>query len=143
MTDPAPSRPGSLHHVELWVPDLTRARAEWGWLLAQLGYEPFQDWDAGCSWRLGGTYLVVEQSPALTARRHDRLRPGLNHLAFHAGSRDAVNTLAATGPGHGWTLLFPDRHPFAGGPDHYAAYLASTDGFEVELVVGLPNRSRG
>ena len=38
---------GDLHHVELWVPDLARARAEWGWLLGQLGYEPFQDWDAG------------------------------------------------------------------------------------------------
>ena len=35
---------------------------------------------------------------------------------------------------HGWTLLFPGSHPYAGGPDHYAAYLASTDGFEVELV---------
>jgi len=31
--------PGGLHHVELWVPDLTRARQEWGWLLGELGYE--------------------------------------------------------------------------------------------------------
>jgi hypothetical protein len=42
--------------------------------------------------------------------------------------------LAAEGPALGWTLQFPDRHPHAGGPDHYAAYLANTDGFEVELV---------
>ena len=55
---------GSLHHVELWVPDLAPAGAEWGW------------------------------------------------------------------------LLFPDRHPHAGGPGHYAAYLANTDGFEAELVAG-------
>jgi catechol 2,3-dioxygenase-like lactoylglutathione lyase family enzyme len=126
--------PAGLHHVELWVPDLTRARAEWGWLLGQLGYEPFQDWADGCSWRLGETYLVVEQSPALTASHHDRLRPGLNHLAFHAGPRTSVDTLAAAGQDHGWTLLFADRHPYAGGPDHYAAYLANTDAFEVELV---------
>ena len=76
---------GSLHHVELWVPDLGRAVREWGWLLGQLGYESFQDWPDGRSWRFGGTYLVVEQSPAMTAGGHDRLRPGLNHLAFHAG----------------------------------------------------------
>jgi catechol 2,3-dioxygenase-like lactoylglutathione lyase family enzyme len=126
--------PGGLHHVELWVPDLARARGEWGWLLGRLGYEPFQDWEDGCSWRLGGTYLVVEQSPALSASHHDRLRPGLNHLAFHAGARDAVDALTATGPAYGWTLLFPEAHPHAGGPDHYAAYLANTDGFEVELV---------
>ena len=129
---------GSLHHVELWVPDLGRAVQEWGWLLGRLGYESFQDWPDGRSWRLGGTYLVVEQSPALTAAEHDRLRPGLNHLAFHAGPRQRVDELAADGPAHGWTLLFPDRHPYAGGPEHYAAYLASTDNFEVELVAAEP-----
>ena len=127
-------RAGSLHHVELWVPDLPRAIAEWGWLLGELGYAPFQDWPGGRSWRLGGTYLVVEQSPALSAPDHDRLRPGLNHLAFHAGTRAQVDALAADGPGRGWALLFGDRHPHAGGPDHYAAYLANSDGFEVELV---------
>lgn len=89
---------------------------------------------ATCSWRLGGAYLVIEQSPALTVSDHDRLRPGMNHLAFHAGSRASVDALTTAGSAHGWTLLFPDRHPHAGGPDHYAAYLTSTDGFEVELV---------
>ena len=82
----------------------------------------------------GTTYLVIEQSPALTARGHDRLRPGMNHLAFQAGTRQEVDTLTAAAPAHGWTLLFPETHPHAGGPSHYAAYLANTDGFEVELV---------
>jgi hypothetical protein len=63
----APGR-GPLHHVELWVPDLTRAEREWGWLLGRLGYTPFQDRPAGRSWRLGETYLVVERSPAMTAK---------------------------------------------------------------------------
>lgn len=125
---------GSLHHVELWVPDLARAITQWGWLLGELGYSPFQDWPAGRSWRLGATYLVIEQSPALTAGDHDRRRPGMNHLAFHAGSRRRVDALTAQGPAQGWTLLFPQAHPYAGGPDHYAAYLANADGFEVELV---------
>jgi hypothetical protein len=30
--------------------------------------------------------------------------------------------------------MFPDRHPYAGGPDHYAAYIENADGFEIELV---------
>jgi hypothetical protein len=46
--------PGTLHHVELWVPDLPRATAEWGWLLGELDYVSFQDWPDGHSWRLGG-----------------------------------------------------------------------------------------
>jgi len=45
-----------------------------------------------------------------------------------------VDDLAATAVEHGWTLLFPDRHPYAGGQEHYAAYLEDADGFEVELV---------
>src|ERR1700749_2980567 len=105
------SERGLLHHVELWVPDLAKAEREWGWLLGRLGYEPFQDWADGVSWRLGPVYLVVERSRAMTAGPHDRLRPGLNHLAFHAGTRDEVDALAADGPARGWTLLFPDRHP--------------------------------
>ena len=116
------------------MPDLGRAIAEWGWLLGRLGYEPFQDWQHGRSWRLGDTYVVVEQSPAMTDAEHDRHRPGLNHLAFSAGARQDVDSLAAEGPARGWILLFADKHPYAGGPDHYAAYLASTDGYEVELV---------
>ena len=39
---------------------------------------------------------------------------------------------------HGWILMFPDKHPYAGGPDHYAAYLTDDQGFEVELVAGPP-----
>ncbi|MGH3262044.1 MAG: VOC family protein, partial [Trebonia sp.] len=76
---------GSLHHVELWVPDLRAARSCWQWLLGSLGYEQFQSWDNGVSYRLGPTYIVIEQSPALIEGVHERRRPGLNHLAFHAG----------------------------------------------------------
>jgi hypothetical protein len=37
-------------------------------------------------------------------------------------------------PAHGWRLLFPDRHPYAGGQEHHAAYLEDGQGHEVELV---------
>ncbi len=125
---------GALHHVELWVPDLARATAEWGWLLTSLGYAPFQDWPDGRSWRLGPTYLVVEQSPAMSGSAHQRMAPGLNHLAFHVGGRADLDAMSAAGPEHGWTELFPDRYPNAAGPDYVAAYLVNSDGFEAELV---------
>jgi catechol 2,3-dioxygenase-like lactoylglutathione lyase family enzyme len=125
-----------LHHVELWVPDLPAAVRSWGWLLGELGWSEFQDWPAGRSWRLDDTYLVVEQSPALSGPVHDRLAPGLNHLAFHAGSPAEVERVAGAAPGHGWSPLFADRYPHAGGPDIYAAYLEDAHGYEVELVAG-------
>ncbi|WGD40058.1 VOC family protein [Streptomyces cathayae] len=130
------SRPtsGTLHHIELWVPDLDHALTSLGWLLEALGYTLTQSWDNGRSWHLGPTYLVLEQSRALTADRHDRCRPGLNHLAFHVEDDSTVERLATDAANHGWHLLFPDRHPHAGGERHYAAYLENDDGFEVELV---------
>lgn len=127
---------GRLHHVELWVPSLARAERSWGWLLTTLGYTEHQRWSAGVSWILDGTYVVVEQSPAMTAGAHDRVAPGLNHLAFHGGTPAEVDRLTEAAPAHGWSLMFPDRHPHAGGPDHYAAYLENEDGYEVEVVAG-------
>src|SRR5699024_3476720 len=125
---------GAVHHIEFWVPDIDRANAEWGWLLGKLGYQQFQEWPGGRSWRLGSTYLVVEQSPDMTSGAHERTRAGLNHLAFHAGGREWLDELVERAPANGWPQLFAEQYPHAGGPDTYAAYLVNTDGFEVELV---------
>jgi RimJ/RimL family protein N-acetyltransferase/catechol 2,3-dioxygenase-like lactoylglutathione lyase family enzyme len=128
-----PGAHGRPHHIELWVSDLARAEESFGWLLGALGWHEFQRWSAGVSWKLGTGYLVVEQSPAVSGE-HDRMRPGLNHLALHVGSREQVDKLATEALQHGWRPMFADRYPFAGGDKHYAAYLENADGFEIELV---------
>jgi len=125
---------GGLHHLEVWVGDLAAARASWGWLLGELGWTVGDDWGHGLAWELGAVYLVVEAGPDVLTGVHERRRPGVNHLAFHGGSRAQVDALVAAAGAHGWELLFADRHPYAGGPDRYAAYLADGQGFEVELV---------
>lgn len=125
---------GSLHHVEVWVADLGQAEKRWGWLLERLGYTLTDRWPTGRSWTLGDTYVVVESGPDVAPGGHDRLRPGVNHLAFAGGNREQVDGLVADAPQHGWSLLFADRHPHAGGPDSYAAYLEDSAGFEVEVV---------
>ncbi|MDQ2739806.1 MAG: VOC family protein [Actinomycetota bacterium] len=125
---------GLLHHVELWVPDLAAAHPRWQWLLSSLGYQQFQLWENGVSYQLGPTYIVLEQSPALIGGRHERRRPGLNHLAFRARSRRALDQLVDVSEQHGWHLMYADQHPSAGGIDCYAAYLEDDDGYEIELV---------
>lgn len=123
-----------LHHVEIWVPSLD---ASWEWLLTRLGYTEYQRFEGGVSYLHGDTYLVFETSPAMTREPYDRMRPGLNHLAFHC---DDAEALADEALAHGWRLMFADRHPYAGGPDYHAAYLENDAGFEVELVTRRRDR---
>lgn len=63
---------------------------------------------------------------------YSRMRPGLNHLAFHVESTEVLNTICDEAPENGWSFLPADRHPIAGGA--HVAYLEDRNGFEVELV---------
>lgn len=126
---------GSLHHLELYVRDLERSHRFWGWLLGELGYQPHQEWDEGCSYRLGASYIALVEAPP-GARELDRRDVGVNHLAFHAGSRDDVARLSDEVAARGGRLLYADRHPYAGGEDHFAAFCEDPDGLKVELVAG-------
>jgi catechol 2,3-dioxygenase-like lactoylglutathione lyase family enzyme len=128
------STTGGLHHIELWVPDLAATKRAWGWLLSELGWTIGDGGATSFEMSHGDLYIFVEQSPAQLGHTHDRLAPGVNHLAFHAGSRTRLDALVSDAPAYGWRLLFPERHPYAGGPEHYAAYLEDADGYEVELV---------
>ncbi|PFG41693.1 catechol 2,3-dioxygenase-like lactoylglutathione lyase family enzyme [Isoptericola jiangsuensis] len=123
-----------IHHLEIWVRDIDRARGPWAWLLTALGFERSQTWNGGTSWACGATYLTLTTSPHLSADDHDRRRPGMNHVAFHGGEPADVDALVTAAPAHGWTPLYADRYPHAGGPDHYAGWLEDPDGFKVEVV---------
>lgn len=123
-----------LHHVELWITDLDAVRAEWRWILTRLGFRRASQWSGGESWAAGGAYLTLTTSPNLSDPTHDRRRTGLNHLAFHGGSRATVDTIMAEAPAHGWSPLYADRYPHAGGDRHYAGWLENASGFKVEIV---------
>lgn len=129
------SVPG-LHHVELWVAGSVQEWAEWRWLLTGVGFALEQEWPGGQTWDAGagGGYLTLTTSPNVRSPEHDRRRPGLNHLAFRAGAASRVDQLMADAPAHGWTPLYQERYPHAGGPDHYAGWLENSAGFKVELV---------
>ncbi|MFP5335468.1 MAG: VOC family protein [Actinomycetes bacterium] len=127
--------PPALHHVELWTTDLGSVVDAWDWLLTSLGWRDGDTWPHGHTWHHpDGTYLVLEQSADVRAAPHDRTRAGLNHLALWCDGRDHLDSMRTDGPSHGWTELFGDRYPHAGGPDHTALFLENAQGFEIELV---------
>jgi catechol 2,3-dioxygenase-like lactoylglutathione lyase family enzyme len=124
-----------LHHVELYVSDIKKSTEFWGWFLEELGYQPYQKWENGQSWKMKGTYLVfVQAEERFLDIPYHRCRVGLNHLAFHAESRTHVDEMTKKLRDRGIQVLYPDKHPFAGGNDYYAVYFEDPDRVKVELV---------
>ncbi|MFP5112449.1 VOC family protein [Bacillaceae bacterium C204] len=127
-----------LHHLEIYVSNLSKSIELWDWFLTELGYEPYQKWDSGISWKHGETYLVFVQTEErfLNVPYH-RSRVGLNHLAFHAVSREQVNQITLQLKEKGINILYQDKHPYAGGDAHYAVFFEDPDRIKVELVAPL------
>lgn len=126
---------GLIHHIEIYVSNLERSAAFWGWFLSELGYKPYQQWEEGCSWKLEDTYLVfVQAKEKYMDVSYNRCRVGLNHLAFHALSRAQVDELTSGVRARGMNVLYQDQHPFAGGENYYALYFEDPDRIKVELV---------
>jgi catechol 2,3-dioxygenase-like lactoylglutathione lyase family enzyme len=125
-----------LHHVELYVSDLERSVRFWTPFMALLGYaaEPFS---GGMTYARGEAepyVTLVPVAPEHVAAGYHRKRVGLNHLAFLAESREQVDEVAAWVKAEGYVLLYQDRHPFAGGPGYYAAFVEDPDRIKLEVV---------
>lgn len=128
-------RKGLVHHIELYVSNLEKSKDFWTWLLSELGYESFQKWDKGFSWKLGDTYIVfVQAEERFNDIPYHRCRVGLNHLAFHLDSKAEVNEMTEKLRAKNIAILYEDKHPFAGGTDYYAVYFEDPDRIKVELV---------
>lgn len=124
-----------LHHIEIYVSNLSKTTRFWSWLLIELGFTLFQEWEKGISWKFGHTYIVfVQVEEKYKDMPYHRCSVGLNHLAFHARSKSNIDELTEKLAGKGISILYPDRHPYAGGKEHYAVYFEDPDRIKVELV---------
>ena len=124
-----------LHHIEINVSNLKKSAEFWGWFLQELGYTPFQTWDKGFSYKDGNTYIVfVQTEERFMDIPYHRGGTGLNHLAFHAESKDQVDEMTRKLKARSIPVLYEDRHPYAGGPEHYAVFFEDPDRVKVELV---------
>ncbi|MBC2268399.1 hypothetical protein HCB38_11290 [Listeria sp. FSL L7-0083] len=123
-----------LHHVEIYVANIEKSRLFWSELLEELSYELNQTWDEGFSYKFGETYLVfVQAEEPFLAEGYHRKRIGLNHLAFHGGTKERVDAFRAKLKAKGIKLLYEDKFPFAGSKNHYAVFFEDPDGLKVEI----------
>lgn len=124
-----------LHHVEVNVSNLEKTKMFWGWIMPKLGYEIFQQWKSGISWKQGSTYIVfVQTKDQYLSSSFHRSQTGLNHLAFHANSKQQVDDMTLELMEKGVKILYQDRHPYAGGLNHYAVFFEDPDRIKVEIV---------
>ena len=65
---------------------------------------------------------------------YHRKRVGLNHIAFHAKTRQHVDEITVQLKEKGIVILYSNEHPFAGGENTYAVYFEDPDRIKVELV---------
>ena len=103
--------------------------------MTELGYEKYQEWNEGVSYKLADTYLVfVQTEDKYLDIPYHRKRTGLNHLAFHVDSRTMVDDFTDKLKERNVSILYPGKHPFAGGKDYYAVFFEDPDRIKVELV---------
>lgn len=126
---------GRIDHIEIYVSNLKQTVEFWDWFLNELGYKVYQKWGHGQSWKLAETYIVfVQAEERFFDVPYHRCRVGINHLAFQANSSQHVDDMTRKLKDMGVNILYTDKHPYAGGEDHYAVYFEDPDRIKVELV---------
>ncbi len=126
----------TLHHVDLTVSDVQRAKRFWAPLMEFLGYRVAQDTSEDLAFATGDDRTTsVVLRPAREARSgmtHDRYAPGLHHLAFRASSREEVDALHVLLKQMDATILDPPAVYYP--PNYYAVFFADPDGLKLEFV---------
>lgn len=126
---------GKLHHIEIWVADLDQTIKFWGWILEFLGYQIYQKWEKGISFRLGKTYLSFEQVSSVNNDiPYSRMRSGLNHLAFYLDNLDQLHNLVSKLARKNISLLYQDQKQYRYNDKTKVIYIEDPEGFELEFV---------
>lgn len=125
-----------IHHIELNVSNLELTRNFYDTLLPLLGYQLFQEWAEGFSYKKGKEYIVfVQTQPEFLEAGYHRKAAGLNHLAFHASTPLEVDAITEKMRQSGGSILYQDRHPHAGGNETYAVFMEDPDRLKIEVAV--------
>jgi catechol 2,3-dioxygenase-like lactoylglutathione lyase family enzyme len=134
-------RRGAPHHLDLNVSDLERSTAFYTDGLGDLGYAPAE---SGDGWRTlahtDGWYLcLVQTDEAFRVHGYHRKGVGVNHLAFSAPDRHAVDATHER-------LVSRGVHVLYGGPrdmgddreESYAVFFEDPDRVKLEVVARGP-----
>ena len=133
---PVDRRRGAFHHMDLNVSNLNESRLFYARVLPRFGFERGETGEASVTFTHGDFHLTLMQAkdPWKTNGFH-RKGVGVNHLAFAAPSKEAVDVL------HEW-LMWEGISVLYGGPmekgsaesPNYAVYFEDPDRMKLEYV---------
>jgi glyoxylase I family protein len=139
---------GAVAHIDLVIGDLDRSLAFYLGLLAPLGWRTHGTIEGERGERVvylqsaDRTQLGLRERPgsADPGQAPDRYEIGLHHLAFRAGSREAVIERGRWLREQGATLeSAPAEREYA--PGYFALFVLDPDGLKLEIVHLPPTRS--
>jgi catechol 2,3-dioxygenase-like lactoylglutathione lyase family enzyme len=130
-----------LHHLSFGVADLRRSAAFYDAALGALGFvRVWGDFEGGANDQAvgygregGGDKFAIKQRTASAI-----VVPTGFHVAFAAGSHEAIHRFHAAALRHGGIDNGgPGPRPHYG-PNYYAAFVIDPDGYHVEAVLNAP-----
>ncbi|KAF0240880.1 MAG: ribosomal protein L11 [Planctomycetota bacterium] len=133
---PVERRRGAFHHMDLNVTSLEESRLFYSRVLPRFGFERGESGNGWLIFTHGDFYLTLAQAKdPWRSHGFHRKRAGVNHLAFAAPSREAVDVL------HEW-LMWEGISVLYGGPKemgteekpNYAVYFEDPDRMKLEYV---------
>lgn len=125
-----------LAHIGMNVRDLGRAKAYYDELMPVLDFEPHLSAADQFAYRPTGGQrgASVFFYPALEEANYSRHSPGLQHLAFHVPSRDAVHTVYTKVQELGSEIIHVPQEFPQYRPGYYAVFWYGPEGFMLEAV---------
>jgi glyoxylase I family protein len=132
-----------LHHIDLTVTDVARARSVYATFFEHVGFTLKSEGEEWAGWgALGKRYPCVTLLKAKgpnAHRSHDRYSSGVHHLALRAKSRADVDELHVKLVEAGVAILdAPAEYP-GYGLGYYAVFFADPDGLKLEYVFTPPS----
>ena len=125
-----------MHHIEIYVSNLDKTKEFYSWIFSILGFELFQEWKDGFSYKKDEFYIVfVQTKEKYLNNGYNRCNIGLNHLAFRCQTKDKIDQIRKNLIQRNIVLLYDDKYPYAGGAEHYAVYFEDPDRIKVEICL--------
>lgn len=122
----------SIHHIEINVTNLARSFDFYLRFFDFIGYRRAERKEKWFIFHFDTFYLHANEClPEYAGHGFHRYRPGLNHLAFRAASREQIDAWHRVLVEEGTRVLDP---PAYYGEQYYAVYFEDPDGIKLELA---------